>query len=114
MSQAYAQARWRTTILGAALVTLTWLTFGQTLGHEFINYDDNAYVYQNPVVVRGLTLDGIAWAFTHLHSGNWHPLTSISHMLDCQFYGLNPEAIILPMFSCTASLCCFSLLSYTG
>ena len=89
MSQAYAQARWRTTILGAALVTLTWLTFGQTLGHEFINYDDNAYVYQNPVVVRGVTLDGLAWAFTHFHSGNWHPLTSISHMLDCQFYGLN-------------------------
>ena len=63
--------------------------FGQTLRHEFINYDDNAYVYQNPVVLRGLTLDGIAWSFTHIHSGNWHPLTSMSHMLDCQFYGLN-------------------------
>jgi protein O-mannosyl-transferase len=88
MSQGRADIRWRTTIIGAALVTLTWLTFGQTLRHEFVNYDDNAYVYQNPTVIRGLTLDGIVWACTHVHSGNWHPLTSISHMLDCQLYGL--------------------------
>ena len=89
MSPRRADIRWLTPIIGVALVTLTWLTFGQTLRHEFVNYDDNAYVYQNPTVIRGLTLDGIVWAFTHVHSGNWHPLTSISHMLDCQFYGLN-------------------------
>ena len=89
MSPRRAGIRWLTPVIGAALVTLTWLTFGQTLRHEFINYDDNAYVYQNPTVIRGLTLDGIVWAFTHVHSGNWHPLTSISHMLDCQLYGLN-------------------------
>ena len=67
-----------------------WLVFGQTLRHEFVNYDDNDYVYENPEVARGLTLKGIVWAFTHVHSANWHPLTWISHMLDCQFYGLNP------------------------
>ena len=89
MSRGRADNRWLTMIIGAALVTLTWLTFGQTLRHEFVNYDDNAYVYQNSVVIRGLTWEGIVWAFTHVHSGNWHPLTSISHMLDCQFYGLN-------------------------
>ena len=89
MKQGRADIRWLTTTVGAGLVVLVWLTFGQTLRHEFINYDDNAYVYQNPVVVRGLTLNGIAWAFTHVHSGNWHPLTSISHMLDCSLYGLN-------------------------
>lgn len=70
------------------LVTITWLVFGQTLGHGFINYDDPSYVYENPVVKSGLTLPGIGWAFTHSHGANWHPLTSISHMLDCQFYGL--------------------------
>jgi tetratricopeptide (TPR) repeat protein len=70
------------------LVGITWLVFGQTLRHEFINYDDPVYVYENPVVASGLTLHGIGWAFTHSHGGNWHPLTSISHMLDCQFYGL--------------------------
>lgn len=71
------------------LAALTWLVFGQTLRHGFLNYDDNAYVYGNPVIESGLTLHGIAWAFTRVHSGNWHPLTTISHMLDCQFYGLN-------------------------
>jgi tetratricopeptide (TPR) repeat protein len=72
------------------LAAIIWLVFGQTLGHEFINFDDDAYVYENPTVAGGLTLEGIVWAFTHVHSSNWHPLTWISHMLDCQFYGLNP------------------------
>jgi tetratricopeptide (TPR) repeat protein len=70
------------------LVAVTWLVFGQTLWHGFINYDDPVYVYENPVVASGLTLHGIGWAFTQSHGANWHPLTWISHMLDCQFYGL--------------------------
>ena len=70
------------------LVAVTWLVFGQTLRHGFINYDDPVYVYENAVVRSGLTSHGTGWAFTHSHGGNWHPLTSISHMLDCQFYGL--------------------------
>ena len=44
-------------------------------GHEFVNYDDNMYVYENPEVTRGLTLEGIVWAFTHVRAANWHPLT---------------------------------------
>ncbi len=64
--------------------------FGQTLRHEFVNYDDGRYVYNNPVISKGLTLEGARWAITHPHGGNWHPLTSLSHMLDCQLYGLNP------------------------
>ena len=65
------------------------LVFGQTVGHEFVNYDDNQYVYENPQVAQGLTARGIAWAFTTVHASNWHPLTWLSHMLDCQLYGLN-------------------------
>ena len=72
------------------LAAMVWVVFGQTLRHEFVNYDDDLYVYENPTVARGLTLQGIVWAFTHVHCSNWHPLTWISHMLDCQFYGLNP------------------------
>ena len=72
------------------LAAITWLVFGQTLRHEFVNYDDGDYVFKNSQVARGLTLEGIVWAFTHVHSSNWHPLTWISHMLDCQVYGLNP------------------------
>jgi tetratricopeptide (TPR) repeat protein len=72
------------------LAVVIWLVFGQTVGHEFINFDDDVYVYENPEVAHGLTLNGIVRAFSHVHSCNWHPLTWISHMLDCQFYGLNP------------------------
>ena len=82
-------SRWL--ILGVCvfLIAITWLVFGQTLSHEFVNFDDHVYVYENPVITGGLTLPGIIWAFTHSHARNWHPLTTISHMLDCQLFGLN-------------------------
>jgi len=67
---------------------LTWIVFGQTLRHDFINYDDPRYVYENTKITGRLSISGIAWAFTHIHSENWHPLTTITHMLDCQLYGL--------------------------
>jgi tetratricopeptide (TPR) repeat protein len=73
-----------------ALGVLVWVVFGQTLEHGFVNYDDDAYVYQNTVVARGLTVDGVVWAFTRSHAENWHPVTWLSHMLDCQVYGLAP------------------------
>src|SRR5213075_2735752 len=72
------------------LAVLTWIVFGQTLWHDFINYDDPRYVYENTKITSGLSVSGIAWAFTHIHSMNWHPLTTISHMLDCQLYALRP------------------------
>jgi tetratricopeptide (TPR) repeat protein len=72
-----------------ALALLIWIVFGQTLHHEFTNYDDTDYVTRNAQVGRGLTWEGFAWAFTHLHAANWHPLTWLSHMLDAQFYGIN-------------------------
>jgi tetratricopeptide (TPR) repeat protein len=73
-----------------ALAAITFAVFGQTLTHEFINFDDNRYVSDNPMVAQGLTFKGIVWAFTHFYANNWHPLTWLSHMLDCQLYGLNP------------------------
>jgi protein O-mannosyl-transferase len=71
-----------------ALVAITWFVFGQTLRHDFVNFDDHVYVYGNPQITQGLTADGLIDAFTHTHARNWHPLTTISHMLDCQLYGL--------------------------
>ncbi len=81
--------RW--TVIGICifLAVITFVVFGQTLGHDFVNYDDDDYVYQNPIIQKGLTLRGIVWAFTHRHERHWVPLTDISHMLDCQLYGLN-------------------------
>src|SRR5438874_7776521 len=81
---------WLTIVICLFLAALTWLVFGQTLRHDFINYDDPRYVYENTKITSGVSLSGIAWAFTHIHSMNWHPLTTISHMLDCQLYGLKP------------------------
>ena len=71
------------------LVAVTWAVFGQTLTHDFVNFDDHVYVYENPLVIRGLSTEGIIDAFTHTHARNWHPVTTVSHMLDCQLYGLN-------------------------
>jgi len=65
------------------------LVFGQTLWNGFVNYDDDLYVYDNPHVAGGLTWQGVSWALTYSQIGHWHPLTWLSHMLDCQFFGLN-------------------------
>jgi protein O-mannosyl-transferase len=73
-----------------ALAGLTWIVFGPTLNHPFVEYDDQNYVYENPEVTGGLTSHGLLAAFTHPQARNWHPLTTISHMLDCQLFGLNP------------------------
>ncbi len=80
----------RATILGVSifLMAITWLVFGETLRHPSINFDDQEYVFENPKINTGLTSTGVLWAFTHSHAENWHPLTSISHMLDCQLFGL--------------------------
>jgi len=75
-------------LISLGLLTLVWLVFGRTLYHGFVNYDDPAYVYDNPIVSSGVTLEGIKAAFTHAHARNWHPLTTLSHMIDCQFFGL--------------------------
>jgi tetratricopeptide (TPR) repeat protein len=57
--------------------------------HEFVNFDDPQYVSENPAVSRGLTWDGVSWAFRTGHAGNWHPLTWLSHMMDVELYGLD-------------------------
>jgi protein O-mannosyl-transferase len=88
ISQPKVNRWWLTIGICIALASLTWLVFGQTLWHDFVNYDDPRYVYENTRITSGLSISGIAWAFTHIHSMNWHPLTTISHMLDCQLYGL--------------------------
>jgi Flp pilus assembly protein TadD len=72
-----------------ALTAITLAVFGQTVRHEFVNFDDDLYVYDAPNIKAGLTINGIVVAFTSPHARNWHPLTTISHMLDYQLWGLN-------------------------
>ncbi len=58
--------------------------------HDFVNFDDGKYVTENHYVQNGLTREGLVWGFTTTHFSQWHPVTWLSHMLDCQLYGLNP------------------------
>src|SRR3989441_12729226 len=62
-------------LLGLAVVTFG--IYAQVIGHHFITLDDLSYIEDNPMVNRGVTLSGLACAFTTFHAGNWHPLTSI-------------------------------------
>jgi protein O-mannosyl-transferase len=75
--------------LGLALLTL--LTYLPVLDHGFVAYDDDLYVTANPRVQAGVTAEGLRWAATAVVAANWHPLTLVSHMLDCELYGLNPR-----------------------
>src|SRR5215471_15621502 len=59
---------------------------------QFVSYDDPAYLTENRVVLRGLTWPGVKWAFTTNQASNWHPLTWLSHMLDCELFGADPGA----------------------
>ncbi len=77
------------------LAVSTLLVFWQVRNFDFINYDDNFYVYRNPHVLNGLTADAVSWAFKATEATNWHPLTWLSLMLDCQLFGPNPGGIHL-------------------
>jgi Flp pilus assembly protein TadD len=74
----------------AALVLSVAAAYWPVTGCVFTDYDEPQYVFKNPQVLHGLTWPGVVWAFGHFHSGNWHPLTWLSHMLDVQLFGLRP------------------------
>ena len=87
---AQSALRLRVAGLCLALAAITIAVFGQTVRQQFVNFDDREYVVRNPAVTQGLSLKGFVWAFTDFHCANWHPLTWLSHMLDCELYGLHP------------------------
>jgi len=66
------------------------ITYGQVRNFDFVDFDDGEYITENSQVQKGLTIEGLIWAFTSFHAANWHPMTWFSHMLDCELYGLNP------------------------
>jgi tetratricopeptide (TPR) repeat protein len=72
-----------------ALAVSTFIAYEPVRHNDFVGLDDAVYVTNNPHVKGGITRESIVWAFTTPHSGNWHSLTWLSHMLDCQFFGLN-------------------------
>ena len=82
----------RPRLIALLLALITLLAYLPAAHDGFLNYDDNDYVTENHVVQNGLTRTGIQWAFTTGHAGNWHPVTWLSHMLDCELFGLNAGA----------------------
>ncbi len=72
------------------IVVGTLVAYEPIRHNGFVSYDDTGYIIENSHVNSGLTRDGIIWAFTHPHFNMWHPLTTISHMLDYELFGLNP------------------------
>lgn len=80
----------RTFVLGLLLVLATLTLYNSVTHHPFVNYDDDRYVTDNAHVRAGLHWDTVKWAFTTFDEANWHPLTWMSHALDCQLFGMNP------------------------
>jgi len=87
-----ARSGFRVWLMAALLVLMTVATYWPVMRHEFVNHDDPLYVTDNPHVRAGLTWEGLVWAFGRVHGDQtyWHPLTWVSHMMDCQLYGLKP------------------------
>ena len=80
----------RTWLLAGILWLVTVVLYWPVTHHDFVNFDDTVYVTLNVHVQSGLNPASILWAFCNPVCGNWHPLTVLSHMLDCQLYGLKP------------------------
>ena len=99
---------WYCVCLALAILALYW----PLTRSGFINFDDDQYVTSNAPVRAGLTLESVRWAFTAGHASNWHPVTWLSHMLDCQLFGVNAGAMHLVnvLFHTANSMLLFLLL----
>jgi hypothetical protein len=103
--------KWTVALICLALALAVLAVFSPVFSSQFINYDDQEYVYENAAVQGGLSWPALHWAFTTQHASNWHPLTWISHMLDWQIYGRRAgghHATNL-LFHCLNSLLLFGL-----
>ncbi len=83
-------SHWSSFAICILLAAAVWTVFGQTVHYDFVNYDDNVYIYENSVIAQGLSWHGIVGAFAHQQPDEWLPLTALSRMLDCSLYGLQP------------------------
>jgi tetratricopeptide (TPR) repeat protein len=104
-------------LLAPALVVATLWVFAPVRHHGFLAYDDGPYVTERPEVRAGLSEPGVAWAFTNVAAGNWHPLTWLSHMLDEDLFGLDPgpqHLVNVVLHALSAALLFFGLARATG
>jgi protein O-mannosyl-transferase len=116
-SELFSSPGKRTFILSLAVVLLTVLAYLPVRDNAFINFDDNHYITENPHVKAGLSWDTVKWAFATYDAANWHPLTWLSHALDCQLFGMNaagPHLISVLLHALNAVLLFLILQSLTG
>jgi protein O-mannosyl-transferase len=98
--------------ISLALAACTALLYARVGGHSFINYDDHQYITENAAVSSGMSMENVVWAFRSGYAANWHPVTWISHMLDCQIFGLNPgpQHLVNVFFHCANTVLLFFVL----
>jgi protein O-mannosyl-transferase len=95
-----------------SIVLAIFAVYSQVKHFGFTNFDDDAYVYLNPVIRKGITLEGLLWAFSFHDIGYFHPITWLSHMLDCELFGLNSgmHHLVNVVFHTANSLILFTVL----
>lgn len=104
-------------VLCLTLIAITVTVYLQAGNHQFLNFDDDIYVTENPHVARGITAPNIIWAFSSVEAGNWHPITWLSHMADVRFFGMNPRGhhlINVALHTLSALILFFLLLRLTA
>ena len=98
-----------------ALLAATFAAYAPVAHNDFVVYDDNKYLTDNPVVQEGLTLEGLRWSFTNRQTANFHPLTWLAHMTDVELFGMRPGAhhlVSVALHALTATLVLLAFLRY--
>jgi tetratricopeptide (TPR) repeat protein len=113
MSGRDAASRWA---IALALCLLAGFVYAPVRDYPFVVYDDKEFVTENPRVAGGFTREGVAWAFTRAHSGNYVPLSWLSHMLDVELFGLDAGAhhVVNAALHAAASALLFAALCALG
>jgi tetratricopeptide (TPR) repeat protein len=104
-------------LLAVLIVMAIFVAYGRALSQPFTNFDDPEYIVENSHVATGFSLDNAAWAFSHVHASNWHPLTWISHMLDVSLFGLDAgrhKLVSILLHAASSVLLLFVLRRATG
>src|SRR5262249_9767101 len=112
--QLHGRAKSRIALCGLCLTVLAVAIYWPVVRQGFICFDDPDYITTNPRTQAGVTFEGLRWAFMSFQVNNWHPVTWLSHMLDCQLYGLKPAGHHLTsvLFHVANTLLILALLSH--
>lgn len=119
MTRGATTAGRRARVAGIAflLVFAVVSVYGQTLGHEFVNYDDPVFFLENPALELGLSADGVRWALTSQRAANWFPITRLSFLADAELHGTSSTGVHLTnllLHACSTLFLFFALLRMTG